>query len=123
MMLLLLTMGKSNPVAWEKVAEGPMSGVNEAKAVWYDSTYSNLLKADGKEPILLIFLGRRSTGGYSVEVEEIKTDGKKLVVVAKEICPKPGSMVIQVITTPFVAVRVEIPQRLPVELKLKKCKR
>ncbi|NPA79476.1 MAG: protease complex subunit PrcB family protein [Thermotogae bacterium] len=121
MMWMFVLMGKSNPISWEVVAKGYMSGVMEEKAVWWDSTYANLVE-NGDERTLLVFLGQRPTGGYSVEIEEIKSDGKSLTVVAKEICPKPGSMVIQVITSPFVAVRVDVPKPLPVKLKVKRCK-
>ncbi len=121
MMLLLMSMGRSNPVAWEKIAEGYMSGESESKVVWWDTTYSNLVP-NGNGRTLIVFLGRRPTGGYSVSVEEIKSDGKKLVVVAREVCPKPGTPVIQVLTSPFVAVRVEVPDRLPLDLKLKRCR-
>lgn len=122
MMLLLMSMGKSNPVAWEKVAEGYMSGVGESKVVWWDSTYANLVP-NGDEHTLIVFLGRRPTGGYSVAIDEIKSDGKRLLVVAREVCPKPGTPVIQVLTSPFVAVRVEVPDRIPLELKLRRCDR
>ncbi len=120
MILLLMSMGRSNPVAWDKVAEGYMSGVSESKAVWWDSTYANLVP-NGDERTLIVFLGRRPTGGYSVAVEEIKSDGKRLKVIAREVCPKPGTPVIQVLTSPFVAVRVEVPERIPLDLKIKGC--
>ncbi len=120
MMLLLMSMGRSNPVTWEKVAEGYMSGVMEEKAVWWDSTYAELVP-EGDSTTLLIFLGQRPTGGYGVDVEKVEIKGGKLVVVARERCPKPGSMVIQVITSPFVAVKVDVPERLPVALDIKRC--
>ncbi len=121
-MLLLMSMGRSNPITWEKVAEGYMSGVMEEKAVWWDSTYAELVP-NGDSTTLLIFLGRRPTGGYSVEVEEIKGNSKSLEVVAREVCPKPGSMLLQVITSPFVAVKVSVPKPLPVSLKVKRCRK
>ncbi len=115
-------MARSNPVSWEKVASGYQSGVYEQKAVWWDSTYSRIVEK-GDDRTLLVFLGRRPTGGFSVEVEEVKTDGKRLSVVAREVCPEPGQPVIMVITSPFVAIKVDVPKPMPVDLKVKGCKK
>ncbi len=117
----LIFMARPNPLEWDEVKSGYMSGVFESKAVWNDSAYKHLVESDDKN-IVLVFLGKRSTGGFGVKVEEVKTDGKRIYIRARETCPKPGEMVIQVITSPFVAIRVNIDKRLPLELKLERCK-
>jgi hypothetical protein len=122
MMGFFIFMAKPNPITWQEIKSGHMSGVSETKAVWYDTSYSDILES-APENTVLIFLGQRPTGGYSVKVKEVKTDGKKIYITAKEECPKPDAMVIQVITTPFVAVKIDIKEKLPLELKIEGCKR
>ena len=120
-MILVLGMAKANPISWEEIASGYMSGVFETKAVWYDTTYREILGA-GNNNVILVFLGRRPSGGYGIKVESVKTDRKKIYIVAKETCPKPGSMVIAVITSPFVAIKVDLEDKLPIKLEVKSCK-
>ncbi len=122
MMGLFVFMAKPNPITWQEIKRGYMSAITETKAVWYDTSYSNLLD-EAPENTVLIFLGQRPTGGYSITVKEVKTDGKRIYILAKEECPKADAMVIQVITTPFVAIRLDIKEKLPLDLKLEGCKR
>lgn len=121
-MITLFTMAKPNPISWEEVASGYMSGVFESKAVWYDTTYKELVDTPS-DNLVLVFLGRRTTGGFGIKVKEVKTDGKKIYITAYEICPKPDDMVIQVITSPFTAIRLDFNQKLPLELKIESCKK
>ncbi|MEO0139780.1 MAG: protease complex subunit PrcB family protein [candidate division WOR-3 bacterium] len=120
--LALFTMAKPNPISWEEVASGYMSGVFESKAVWYDTTYKELLDT-ASDNVVLVFLGRRPSGGFGIKVKEVKTDGKKIYITAYETCPKPDEMVIQVITSPFAAIRLDINKKLPLELKIEGCKK
>jgi hypothetical protein len=113
-------MAKPNPLTWQEIKAGYMSGISETKAVWYDTSYSNILE-EAPENTVLVFLGQRPTGGYSVKVREVKTDGKKIYIIAREECPKPDAMVVQVITTPFVAIKLDFKEKLPLELKLEGC--
>lgn len=56
---------------------------------------------------VIIALGERSTGGYSVDVQKIEQRGDALHVYAKEAPPPKGAMVIQVISYPFTVVSVK----------------
>ena len=54
-----------------------------------------------KEMVLALFMGRRPTAGYSIEVERVERIRKALVVTVRSHSPGPGDLVAQVITTPF----------------------
>ncbi|MEO0143728.1 MAG: protease complex subunit PrcB family protein [candidate division WOR-3 bacterium] len=74
-----------------------------------------------KEILIGVFLGQRPTSGYSISVEKVLLENKKIVVYANEICPKKDQMVLMVITYP--SVFIKIPKyEYPVELKLSPCK-
>jgi len=76
-----------------------------------------------KQMLIGVFLGRRPTGGYSVSVERILYNEKEghLIVHAVEKCPKPGSIVIQVITYPGVFVSIDKVPVKKVSLELEQC--
>lgn len=63
--------------------------------------------ATGEQSYLIIALGERNTGGYSVEVEKIEQQGDTLHVYAKEKPPAKGAMRIQVISYPLTVVSVK----------------
>lgn len=56
---------------------------------------------------LIIALGERPTGGYSVNVSKVEQRGSVLHVYAQEKTPAKGSMVIQVISYPLIVVSVK----------------
>jgi hypothetical protein len=71
----------------------------------------------GKEMVLAVFLGTRTSGGYSVKITDARVVGKKLVVSAQETAPGPNQIRSHVITTPFAMVAVKA-SKLPVEWKV-----
>jgi PrcB C-terminal len=54
-----------------------------------------------------VFLGSRSTGGYSVDITRIEREGSDLVVTYRERKPDPADIVTQVITMPYHLVTTE----------------
>ncbi|MGI9105788.1 MAG: DUF885 family protein [Pyrinomonadaceae bacterium] len=58
---------------------------------------------------LVVYQGQKSTGGYNIEVAEIRRDGTVLAVKVKERRPAFGDITTQVITSPFVAVSISRP--------------
>jgi hypothetical protein len=60
----------------------------------------------GKETAVFLLAGRRSTGGYAIEVRGAAVDGTTLVVDAAIKGPPPGGIVTQALTSPFVVVAV-----------------
>lgn len=74
-----------------------------------------------KEILIGIFLGQRPTSGYSINLEKVLLENKKIVIYAKEICPKKDQIVLMVITYP--SVFIKIPKYdYPIELKLSTCR-
>lgn len=67
-----------------------------------ESDYDKLLNVNFKSNnVCILFLGARSTGGYSIEVDYIKQKEKMLFIKTKEIAPEKHSNVITVITHPY----------------------
>jgi hypothetical protein len=75
---------------------------------------------DEEYTYVLLALGERRTGGYSIEVlgAEEKSDpsGRFILIKAKEIRPTPGDMVIQVITYPTAVYKIP-KTTLPVKVE------
>ncbi len=59
--------------------------------------------------VLLVYQGRKPTGGYSIAVDEIRRVGTSLVVRAKEQIPGQGDITTDALTSPFVAVSIPRP--------------
>ncbi|MBN1241406.1 MAG: protease complex subunit PrcB family protein [Spirochaetales bacterium] len=59
------------------------------------------------EAVVAAFMGRKNTGGFSIELvaAESLADGSVLVRLRK-LAPKPGMMVTQALTSPFLALAV-----------------
>lgn len=67
-----------------------------------DGTVTPIPKVDfNKYDVLAVFLGSVPTGGHTVEIGDIKREGKKAVVKVTHLKPGLGMMVIQSFTTPF----------------------
>lgn len=87
-----------------RVADGPGQwadlwsghGAGEAPAVDHDAAW-----------VGLVLLGERPTGGYAVEVEEVRAGRDGYAVHALEHEPEAGDVVTQSLTYPWVAVAVE----------------
>ena len=56
-----------------------------------------------------VYQGQKATGGYSIELVEIRRDGTVLAVKVNERRPAFGDVTTQVITSPFVAVSIPRP--------------
>ncbi|MGV3617835.1 MAG: protease complex subunit PrcB family protein [Fimbriimonas sp.] len=68
-----------------------------------------------RQKLIAIHLGQRRSGGYSVVVQSIRRTGAFAVVSAVERKPAPNQYVAQMITSPYVLVKVDrisIPFRL-----------
>jgi uncharacterized protein (DUF885 family) len=58
---------------------------------------------------IVVYQGQQSTGGYSIEIAEVKRDGTVLAVDVRERRPAFGDVTTQVITSPFVVVSIPRP--------------
>ncbi|MBU8906608.1 protease complex subunit PrcB family protein [Desertibacillus haloalkaliphilus] len=62
---------------------------------------------DQRHTYIILALGMRPTGGYSIEVTSIREKNDKVVIQAREIAPGPYDFVTQVITYPTKVVKLD----------------
>lgn len=55
---------------------------------------------------LILSMGEKSTGGYSIDIERVEETDKNIIVTVKETAPKPGEMVTMAFTAPYAVVRI-----------------
>ena len=58
------------------------------------------------EIVVALFMGQQSTGGYAIEVDEIRVDERTATVYYRERRPGPGDIVTQALTSPYHLVRL-----------------
>ena len=103
------------------VARGPMSAITGPKEVVVRSSadWTALWKEHGstqpvpavdfsKELVAAVFLGSRPTGGFSVEIVGARVEGDALIVEYVEQRPGRGSIMSQVLTSPFHIAKIKI---------------
>ena len=56
-----------------------------------------------KHDLVIAALGKRNTGGYSIQIDSLQTEGDTLVVVGKASSPAPSDPVTKVVTYPYAA--------------------
>lgn len=71
---------------------------------------------------VVVTRGEKPTGGYTVDIDKIEKikeeDRFKLVVYAKFTDPKPGDVVTQAVTYPYIVVKTNLTE-LPYRIELK----
>ena len=68
---------------------------------------NNITEVDFSKNTLLVLIDKvRNTGGFSVEVENIKTKEGKIIVTIKHSGPKPTDMVTMAIEQPFQVIQI-----------------
>lgn len=60
----------------------------------------------GKHDLIVVALGQRSNGGYSVEIKEIKKEANDILVLYTETVPGQSCFTTQAITFPYHIVKV-----------------
>lgn len=103
-----------------KIASGQQSGVEKQreavirtaadwKALWMEHSPDEPMPAIdfSKSVVAGVFLGQRNTGGYGVTISSVDRKAKGLVVRWREQQPDPNLNVIQMLTFPFVLVRID----------------
>ena len=82
-----------------KLWEGSTSGVIPG--------YSKPPVDFSKETVISVFMGEKSTGGYSIEIVKIVEQTDKIIIYVRETSPKPGDIVTQAFTYPQHIVKTE----------------
>jgi hypothetical protein len=80
--------------AWARITQGSSSAPS-APAVDFDH-----------EMVVLVAMGRRPTGGYSITVDGVYDSGGRIFAEVREKSPGAGCIVTQAFTAPIDAVRV-----------------
>jgi hypothetical protein len=106
-------------IPMEKVAAGERSGIAAARQVVVrnETEWQQLWSEVGTRQatpvvdfharmIVGVFLGMRSTSGFSVQFVEVREDSGEMWVKYAERRPSPRTPVLQVLTAPFVLVSV-----------------
>lgn len=59
-----------------------------------------------KEMVILVAMGQRFSGGFTIEIEKVETSRGRLTIFVRPEAPPPGAMVTQALTAPFEIVAV-----------------
>ena len=118
--LLSAAVVSAEPVKFTTLDRGQYSGVeqpremvmhspSELSAVWKANPDNRALRAVDftKSTVIGVFLGSRSTGGYTAEITQIDREGDHLVVSWREMKPSPDVMVTQAFTAPYHLVTID----------------
>lgn len=115
----------SRAVDFSVLATGYNSGYQGARAVQLITSQNdwasawNLIGRGSSGPmpevnfntraVVLVHQGLKNTGGYGISVAEVRREGTSLTVRVNEQSPKPGDVVTEALTSPFVAVSIPRP--------------
>jgi len=119
MIAVLLAALLQAAVPLRSLDKGPMSQVDSARravarsaeewsTLWSQHAGERTRPAVdfNREIVLAVFLGTRSSAGYSVEIVGAREEGGALVVTYRESRPQPGAVAAQVLTSPYHFVAV-----------------
>ncbi|MBA4492912.1 protease complex subunit PrcB family protein [Paenactinomyces guangxiensis] len=114
---------KEQSLKFEKVtiAQLPESLHKKAKEMQKSPHGETFIAYTKPHTYIMIGLGERNTGGYSIQVKKVIRKGRNVTVYAEETTPPKGGFVTQAITNPFTIISVENKDQFDhVEVKLKK---
>lgn len=114
----------SREVDYSVVATGTMSSYDGARSLELVANQADwqrvwqVVGSDRRMPelnfatrsVLVVYQGRKPTGGWSILVDGLRRVGSRLVVSVREQKPGPGDITTDVLTSPFVVVSIP---RLP----------
>jgi PrcB C-terminal len=120
-------------VSYETIKEGTSSGVREsmAKLITTDAEWTDLWKKHvsilvpqpllpevdfTSESIVAIFAGEKKTSGYRVLIKDVSMKEKDVVVTYKITEPPANSFTLQVVTQPFLLLKVSKPEGGTIQL-------
>jgi hypothetical protein len=61
------------------------------------------------QAVILAHQGLKKTGGYGISIAEVRREGTNITVRVNEQSPKPGEVVTDALTSPFVAISIPRP--------------
>ena len=89
----------------------------EFKMLLGDDELKKLVQPDdiNTSNFILLNMGEKTTGGYSIEVVNVEELSDKIIVTVKENSPKTGDNVTDAITNPYAVVKIN--SKKPIEIK------
>ncbi|WP_316633787.1 protease complex subunit PrcB family protein [uncultured Flavobacterium sp.] len=81
---------------------------NEIKMLENDPLLAHKMNHNdiGNSNYVILNMGEKNTGGYSIGVEKVEETDKNIIITVKENNPAPDAMVTQVITYPYTVVKI-----------------
>ncbi|MDN3672693.1 protease complex subunit PrcB family protein [Flavobacterium branchiarum] len=85
-----------------------LSEPNEISMLKSDASLKGKINEDdiAKSNFIILNMGEKNTGGYSIGVEKVEETATNIVITVKETAPAPDGMVMQVITYPYAVVKI-----------------
>ncbi|WP_264530686.1 protease complex subunit PrcB family protein [Flavobacterium sp. N502540] len=90
---------------------------NEIKMLENDPHLKAKMKQDdiGNSNYVILNMGEKNTGGYSIGVEKVEETDKNIIITVKENNPAADAMVMQVITYPYTVIKVHSKKEIIVK--------
>ena len=85
-----------------------LSEPSEIKMLQNDDTLKHKVSALDVQNanFVILNMGEKTTGGYSIGIENVVETDSNIIITVKETNPVPGSMVTQSFTSPFSVVKI-----------------
>ena len=85
-----------------------LSEPSEIKMLQNDNTLKHKVSALDVQNanFVILNMGEKTTGGYSIGIENVVETDSNIIIIVKETNPDPGSMVTQAFTMPFCVVKI-----------------
>ncbi|WP_170839662.1 protease complex subunit PrcB family protein [Lihuaxuella thermophila] len=93
-----------NKVSLSQLPESLKEKANELQRSSKQETYVGY---EDSLAYVMIALGQRKTGGYSIQVNKVTRKGNELIIYAEELTPPKDGFVTQVITNPMTIITVK----------------
>ena len=118
-----LTAMATHAADLKTVEKGAFSGIQDPLQVvvtnqtqWAQLWTKHTARKEPKEPppeidfqkqsVIVVTMGRKNTGGYALEITDVRRSGDKTEVIVTSREPKAGGFSIQALTAPFHMVQV-----------------
>ena len=94
-----------------------LSEANEIKMLLSDPDLRNKIDDDDIETssYLILNMGEKTSGGYSIGIESVVEEADKIIVTVKEIKPAEGAMTTSVMTYPFAVVKINSKKKIEIK--------
>jgi hypothetical protein len=94
-----------------------LSEPNEIKMLLNDESLKGKIHGEDidKTNYIVLNMGEKSTGGYSIGVEKVEETDKNIIITIKETAPAPDSMVMQMITYPYAVVKINSKKEIVIK--------